>query len=326
MALLFFDGFEAGDSRLKWRSSATNTLASPGRFGTGSYLVVSSGGYIAQDLVPGVSKVFVGAALGCTLVDGGTRVRISLYGDGIEHLYVALNNNGLVLYRGGTLIGSYTTTFLASQLYYIEISATIADSGGTCVVRYNGQTVINFTGDTRNGGSTTVVDSVMIVANGGVSPHVDDFYICDDTGSAPHNNFLGDIRVQTIVPNAAGSSTQFTPSSGANYTTVDELPYSTSDYVSSSTSGHRDTYALSNIGATSTIYGLQNNIIAKKTDAAALSLKSALKSGATLSYGSSTVLSANDALVRDLRTQDPDTSAAWTDSGVNALEAGFEVT
>lgn len=328
MALLFFDGFEANDSRLKWRCTGTHTIGSPGRFGAGSYLLTATSGTLIYDLASPANKVFVGAALGATVIDSSARVRLALYGDSqsVMHLYVSLNSNAIVLYRGdGTLIGSYSSTFLVTTLYYIELSATIADSGGTCEVRYNGQTVITYTGDTKNGGTNTTIDGVGIYPNGGLQIYVDDFYLCNDSGSAPHNNFLGDIRVQTIVPNAAGSSTQFTPSSGANYTTVDELPYSASDYVTSATSGNRDTYALGDIVATTTIYGVQNNVIAKKTDSSAVSLKPAFKSSSTVSYGTTKVLSANAESIRDLRIQDPNTSAAWTDSGVNALEAGFEV-
>ena len=128
-----------------------------------------------------------------------------------------------------------------------------------------------------------------------------------------------------MSPNGAGSSTQFTPSSGANYTTVDELPYSTTDYVQDTTSGHRDTYTFSDVGSTTTIFGVQNSIIAKKTDVSSISLKPAVKSGATVYYGTTTALTTADSIIRNIHIVDPNTSAAWTQSGVNALEAGFEV-
>lgn len=327
MALLLFDGFEAGDYAMKWRATGAHTLSSPGRFGQGSYLRFASNGTLAYDLATAANKVFIGVAMGCTTIDTSNRVQLSVWGDtgSTQHLMVTLVPSGIRLYRGATLIGSYVTTINPSQLYYIEMSATIADAGGTCQIRYNGQLVIDFTGDTKNGGTNTTIDTVLFLANGTTNPLLDDFYLCDDTGSAPHNNFLGDIRVQTIVPNGAGSSTQFTPASGANYTNVDELPYSAGDYVSSSNVGDRDMYTMSDISNTTTIYGIQNNVIAKKTDASALSLKPAVKSGATLSYGSSVVLSANDINIRNVRTVDPNTSATWTQAAINALEAGFEV-
>jgi hypothetical protein len=84
-------------------------------------------------------------------------------------------------------------------------------------------------------------------------------------------------------------------------------------------------YALGDLASVGTIYGVQNNVIAKKTDASAISLKPAIKSGATVYYGSSVSLATSDITLKDLREVDPSTSAQWTLTNVNALEAGFEV-
>ena len=45
---------------------------------------------------------------------------------------------------------------------------------------------------------------------------IDDLYICDGTGSAPHNTFLGDCRVDTLLPTADGTAQQWTPSTGTH--------------------------------------------------------------------------------------------------------------
>lgn len=330
MALLFMDGFEAGDHLAKWRSTGAHVSTAGGRFGLGRYLTMGSNGNISYDLATPVSKVFVGAALGGSLMDAAIRPYIGIYSDNhtVLHLCIGISGGSLQVRRtdpGNTILGTYSAPFYTNTLYYVEVAATIADSGGTCVVRLNGVEVINYTGDTRNGGTSTLIDSVSVTANGGFSVLVDDFYLCDDTGLAPHNTFLGDIRIQALVPNAAGSSTQFTPSSGANYTTVDELPMNAADFVSSSTVGHKDMYAFSNLGAVNTVYGIQNNVIVKKTDASALSLKPVITSGSTTVNGATVVLSATDVNVRDIRALNPDTSAAWDQASVNALEAGFEV-
>ncbi len=330
MALLFMDGFDAGDVNQKWQvGGGAQTTAAGGRFGTGRYATLAGSDYLLYSLSSAVSQVFLGFAVGSTSHDTNLREHISIWGDtqATQHLSVGLRAGAIELRRGtvgGTLLGTYTTVINNSTFYYLEVSATIADSGGTCIVRYNGQTVINYTGDTKNGGTNTTIDGIRLVS-GGFTTWYDDVYLCDSSGSAPHNTFLGDTRVQTIVPDGAGTSTQFTASSGSNYTTVDELPYSATDYVYSTTSGHRDTYTLGNLSSVTTIFGVQNNVIAKKTDTSALSLKPALKSSSTLVYGSTVALGTADANIRDIRMVDPDTSAAWTQSGVNALESGFEV-
>ncbi len=329
MALVFMDGFDAGDALIKWQNSGSPSSAAGGRFGSGRYLSLAGSEYVQHALSSAATQAFVGVAMAAAGLDSSPRVLIQFLSDlqSTTHLTVGIRSGAIELRRGnhvGTVLGTYTGTFNINTFYYIEASATIADSGGTCTVRYNGQTVISYTGDTKNGGTNTTIDGVRL-AGTGYATQFDDFYLCDDTGSAPYNTFLGDTRVQTIVPNGAGASTQFTPSTGANYTTVDELPYSATDYVTSSTTGHRDTYTLSDLGAVNTVFAVQNNVIAKKTDTAALSIKPALKSSSTVAYGSTTALGSSDLHMRDLRIADPNTSTAWTQSGVNALEAGFEV-
>lgn len=273
----------------------------------------------------------MGLAMSINNIDGQVRPYLYLYGDGgtTLHLSMGYTSSSFIVYRGNigsTVLASYPYVFTASSWYSLEISATIADSGGTCVVKLNGATVINFTGDTKNGGTNTTIDRIYLGSNGGFTASFDDLYVCDATGPAPYNTFLGDVRIYTSTPSGAGASTQFTSSSGANYSAVDELPYSATDYVYSGTSGHRDTYAISDLpAATGNILAVQNNIVAKKTDAAAASLKPAIVSGGTVYYGSTVNLGPSDTVISDLRVNDPATSSTWTASGVNGLEAGAEI-
>ena len=96
----------------------------------------------------------------------------------------------------------------------------------------------------------------------------DDLYVCDSAGST-NNGFLGDCRIDTIYPSGAGNYTQFTPSTGSNYTCVDETAPNTTDYVDGATVGDRDSYALGNLSALSsqTVYGVQVNAAILKDDA-----------------------------------------------------------
>ncbi|HTK39491.1 MAG TPA: hypothetical protein VL362_01360 [Patescibacteria group bacterium] len=338
MTLLFMDGFDAGDFPVKWTSYGGGTqVSTTTRFGTGYSMNISNYFWSMKKIFPfQTNHIYVGWAM-YTAAGGsyGSDTYMSLFGnDGTTlHLRLMLNTPTTLCVKRGdgtTLATSTNGTFPTSTWNYIEMSATIDDTAGTVVVRVNGATVINFTGDTRNGGATTTIDSICLGDVGGnvgprVTTYFDDLYVLDDTGAAPYNTFLGDVRVRTLTPNAAGSSTQFTPSTGANYTTVDEIPYSASDYVSSPNVGDRDTYSVSDLSGTASIYGIQNNVIAKKTDAGSVSLKPAIKSGATVYYGTPSVLTATDITYYDTRQVDPSTSANWTTTGVNSLESGFEV-
>ena len=331
MALLFMDGFDAGDAGPKWTSSSGGSSNTDTRFSTGrSWYMATSGDNVTRT-IPASSQLFIGLALKFGTTPSGSARFLDIRSDTGTTTHLSLqfsSSTTLDILRGtSTVITSASVGAPLAWGAYIEVSATIADSGGTCVVKVNGTTVINFTGDTRNAGTSTNIDAISLGKFTGFTPalFIDDLYLCDSTGSAPYNTFLGEVRISTLSPNGAGSSTQFTPSSGANYTTVDELPYSTTDYVQDTTSGHRDTYTFSDVGSTTTIFGAQNSIIAKKTDVSSISLKPAVKSGATVYYGTTTALTTADSIIRNIHIVDPNTSAAWTQSGVNALEAGFEV-
>ena len=319
------DGFDAGDVTQKW-SSIGGGVDTTTRFSVGRSIVMGSGGYLLKSITP-VSKIIVGFALSCSTVSDWNRLDFRADGGAITHISIYVTSNGSIqIRRAGTALATSASGIVAHYVWnYIECSATIHDSTGTVDVHCNGVSVVSFTGDTRNGGTSTNIDTIAFqgtTAVGNVN-YIDDVYFCDDSGLAPYNTFLGDVRVYTLVPDAAGSSTQLTPSSGANYTTVDELPYSSTDYVSG-TAGQTDLYSTANLpGGTGIIYGVQTNAIVKKTDAGNISGKTAIKSGATTYYGTTTALGTTDVTLIDTRSLDPSTSAAWTSTGVNNIEIGI---
>lgn len=333
MALIFFDGFDAGDYGIgKWSSHTNGTNTTTTRYGVGRAGSHTNTGNFTESFTA-VSQVFVGFAYAHTAQHAADF--LSLHGDSgaTSHLTLRWSSAGtLALYRGGSTLLATASSSVTDPLFgsgawhYIEVSATIADSGGTCVVKCDGVTLINFTGDTKNAGTNTTIDTVKLLRSV-TQTYFDDVYILDATGSAPHNSFLGEIRVYTLSPSGAGASTQWTPSTGSNYATVDELPYSASDNVQSSVSGNRDTYAMGNLPSNvGTIYALQTCLVAKKSDAGAMSVKVVDRPGST-NYASSAVAlgTADSTVIGPTRTTNPDTSAAWTASDVNALEAGVEV-
>ena len=345
MALVFMDGFDAGDFLTKW-TYVYSSVATPGtvtatRFTAGRSLNTPSsqaGGYSGvKRIFPQSSTFILGVAYMCNVVTAG-RSMIILWGDdGITpHLSLSFDQTTgrLGLYRGDhtTLIATSNSPglIMSNQWCFLEIMATISDVGGACTVRCNGITEISYSGDTKNGGTNSTIDAITLQAaiQGamGANYYWDDLYICDDTGPAPYNTFLGDTRVVTMSPSGAGASTQLTPDSGSNYARVNEMPYSAANNVTGTTPGQRDTYTLTDLPfGVAQIFAVQNNVVAKKTSTGAIAVKSAIKSGAGVYYGAAFSSGTTDTTVSDLRTIDPNTSAAWTVGGVNSLEAGLEI-
>ena len=328
MALLFMDGFEAGDWSSKWSNTNGGASSTITRFSTGRSLYFNSSNVNVMKSFSPTAKIIVGlAVMRSTLSSSYEIVQIRSDSTATTHLSLFFSPTGsLILQRGSTVIATSPIELVSAGSWsYIEMSATIADAGGRATVRVNNTIAIDFTGDTKNAGASTNIDAVYIAGAAGQNTYIDDVYICDATGPAPYNDFLGDVRVLALTPDGAGSSTDFTPSTGANYTTVDELPYSATDYVTATASGSRDLYTMSDLPSNYTVLAVQNNVVAKKTDAGNATLRSAIKSGATTYYSPTMPLYASDRVVSDLRVNDPATGTSWTINGVNSLEAGMEV-
>lgn len=329
MALIFMDGFDASDTSLKWNGGSFSGFTSTTRFNSGKAIDIAQGGSI-QKKIAATSQIYVGYAY--YQVVSGSSGGVVLQGDNgtTSHITVDITSTQVELRSGnnGSVIASAAFNFVTATWNYIEVMATVAASGGNCQVRLNGVLMINFTGNTMNGGTNTTTDAISLVSNGGFANHgyFDDLYACDTSGTA-NNNFLGDVRVQTLVPNGVGSSTQFSPTGSANnWSNVNDLPDSTSTYNSSATVGNRDTYAMGDVlGSTGTVFGIQDNIHAFKTDSGSANIKPALKSGASLVYDTTLILTPSNIWEAAIHETDPNTGLAWTPAGVNAVEFGGEV-
>jgi hypothetical protein len=332
MTLRHMDGFDLGDQDLRYPSSPAGSLSTSTRFGYGRCWSRSGGAELLRS-VTAASVMIAGAAF---KVASGQTAYLSFWGDSgvTRHVTVVVKGDGGVEVRRGTTSGTVLASLGAGTLTsdtwcYVEARVTVADSGGTVKVRLNGagSNAIDFTGDTKNGGTATNIDAVSL-GSGASTAYVDDWYVADTAGSV-NNDFLGDVRVYTLAPNGNGNSSQMTGSDGNstdNYALVDEQPYSASDYVGSATTGHKDTYAMTDLpGTVTTVLGVQEVAVVAKSDAGAATIKQVVRSGGADYATSAVTLGTSYATLVNLRESDPATATAWTPSGVNSAEAGVEV-
>jgi hypothetical protein len=156
----------------------------------------------------------------------------------------------------------------------------------------------------------------------------DDLAVNDSLGTI-NNGQIGDGRVVMLVPNGAGSNTVLTrggTDTGANWSQCNEIPPSAAQYVQSTNPGDRDTYALQDLPAgTWAVNCVEELVMAQIDQSTGGSLGLTVKSGATTNEGSAQVLTTAAVYLRQLWETDPNTSAAWTNAAVNALEAGATV-
>ena len=333
MALIYTDGFDVGDFALRWQfSSGTFSTSTTTRFNTGMSVAQSNGfngNYIGRAVTP-LLRMFLGFATNMLQISG-TIIKTYTDNGTTSQVYVTLNAGGsLSIVRGdGTVLAtSASNVYPGGSWQYIELCAAIDSTVGYCELRVNGGTVATFSGNTRSGGVSTSIDrfDLLRTSAGTETDYWDDLYVCDATGTS-NNTFLGDIQVQTLLPNGAGASTQFTPTGAAtNWQAVSKIPYSTTVYNSASTVGFLDLYTLSPLSVgTGTVMGIQTNMISNKTGAGTANIKAALRSGGSVYFDTTLALSTTAAWSGAVRQTDPATSVAWTVNGVNGLQAGAEV-
>jgi len=358
MALLFIDSFDhyvTADLTEKWSASAVTgggaiaIGAGTGRRASQGLQANCGGGstnptYYVQKVLPAADATFV--------VGMAVRVPTGLIGTaglalagvrdgGTTQISLRLNNDfTLTVLRGihnGTVLGTTTATMTAATFGYLELKVLIHPSAGTVDLRLNGVSVLSLTAQNTRASAasqwTSVIlgmfDAVTFSALGSSKiADYDDLYVLDGTGAAPWNTFLGDCRVDALSPTAAGATTGWTPSTGANWSCVDETaPNDDTDYTSATTIGLTDTFVVQDIPvAGSVIYGVQHNLSVKKMDAGAALIAPVVRHGGADFVGADIAPGTTYAYGLQVAQVNPGTSAAWTEAGFNAAEFGYKKT
>jgi hypothetical protein len=241
-------------------------------------------------------------------------------------------NRDLELYCGtgtGTLLGTAVNALLvtAGSWNLIEVRWKVGnDPDGIAQVRVNEALVIDEPhGDTQPGADANM-DGVRLGTAGGTNNYNNakwDDFIIDDA------NWVGNKRVAKISPTGAGTTTQWDPSTGANWSCVDEVPYSDTDFISTNVSDEIDTYACSDLPVTATAAkGLM--IVARVVEegtATPQNVQLAVRSDGTNYFGASQAPPSGSAVfIYELWPDDPAEVAGtdWTVARVNAVEIGIK--
>jgi len=217
----------------------------------------------------------------------------------------------------GTTVLTLDTTFL------IEVYVKIDDATGRIVVKVDGITDIDYTGDTKPGAETTINRARLGLqyGSGGDSAYAYfDNFVCDDA------DWIGETKIQGIAPTAAGNATNWTPSAGSNYDCVEEIPPSDTDYVSTNTADLIDTYTTGDLAGT--IAEIKCVQVQARTafDATPTptNINLVARSGGTDYFSGDIAVPAAYKELSYLWEADPATAVAWIESGVNALQIGIK--
>lgn len=318
-----FDHYSAGDLGKKWTTvggAGAANLAGIGRNSTQGLrsTTAGSGGSVTQS-IGNQATVYVEIALRYTgtptdvgfliLQDSGT-VQCDLRMTATGELRVTRAGTSLAVTSGlGLLVSTY---------YHIGFMATIHDTAGVYEVRVNGvQKLIGSSADTKNT-SNAYANQVRVNSPAESNADFDDLIISSD-------GFCGDCRVQALYPQANGNYTAWTPSTGSGWQCVDEaLMNSDTDYVSSATTGQRNSYDFQSIG-TGTIKAVQHVTTHRKDDVGSRTIKQFARVSGT-DYDDSAVSVADTYLMqRRVMSVNPATGTAWSSAALDAAEFGTQL-
>ncbi len=243
------------------------------------------------------------------------------FGDYPAQCELRRNGSGyLEVYSGDVVRATGATMLQPGQWYYIEWKATIADSGST-EVRVNRSVDIAATGVDLQGRTSSGADTLELYLQSG---GLDDIYIAD--GTAGINDFLGEVRIEAILPSADYGTPNWTPSAGADhYALVDDNPADgDATYLTTDTTGNKDLFQYGDVAGH--VLAVQVNTRAR-VDGTARNLTAVVQSGGTeYDQAAGSVGLAAYREFSTLLVQDPATLATWTAAGVNGAQFGIKLT
>lgn len=312
-----------------------------GRFGTGALRLIGSGGLgdviqLAVGSTP--TTLFFGASIKIANTNHDTDILRFLEGAN-EHAKLRISNinNNIEFWVNGSLHSNFDMT--VGFWHRLEVKIVVSDTVGSIDILIDRSfgtdfsTAIQvssvFIGDTQSG-TASFTDIIEFISNPAASLETeilwDDITLNDDVGTR-NNTWMGDIKIQTLRPNADTAQKDMTPSTGiVNYVLVDDAPGpDTSDFVTPDTILDKDLYAATDLAGTSNVINaVQVKAFAQRGDVGSASITLIAKSGATESASGSQSLEITSQFHSFILETDPNTAGDWNKNTVNAVEIGVE--
>lgn len=335
MALMHMDGMDLyrdwQDANTVYSTNETpNFSTSLGRFGGGCIIAGGSDNFSLNlpSTVTTGDRLWLAFAFfqDGTITSSGTFVTFFTDDGGstLELFYEDSSQQFEISDETNSVIGTFT---VAQNVWnWIEIESEYGSTTATLIIRLNGTDVYNSTADTDDPGANGY-SSIQFGGLFGSNIRFDDIIVGDSTGTE-NTSIPGDTKIVTLLPDGAGASSDFTANGAAtNHEAADDAPTDgDTTYNSSSTSGDRDTFSFEDLPETpDAVIGVQKRIAARKEGTGALAVRAVLTSGTTTDVGATKGLSNFYQFSSEIYDTDPDTGSPWTEAGVNAIKAGYEI-
>lgn len=337
--IIFMDGFDhyntitnLGD---KWVVSGTSIVS--GRHGGNAVRINGTTDNITKQFS---NSQYICASFGFQQINGypdAPRAFIIFYDTITNQIDLRVNPEGTIsMTRNGTSLTGGTSTFMIpiNCWHWIEIKLMISNSitASSCQVKINGELIIDLAAgqDTQNT-ANSYVNTILLRSTNNIGNNrnnaYDDFVLQTGVGS----DFLGDIRIVTVLPNGNGNSSDFIGSdsnSTDNYLLVDDANADDdATYVQSTTAGSKDLYSFPALESTvNYIAAIGVDINCRKADSGFRQLCSVARINSTEQDGPTiNMYDTYTYQIQDILPTNPETSLPWNQSEAEALQLGQKI-
>ena len=343
MALEFMDGFDLyGDNTglgSQWVINNAVVLNTTGGRWGGCSVDVNAGDETIRRSLSNTTDTYltVGFSLKVDLSTIPTNFRCYAWTDtnaagnvGNANGTIYILPNGAIELRGdsgGPLIGSSSAgTIITNSWQYIEVQIQ-RNASGTGRVYVNGSQVISGSGDFLEGTADSWVEFGSI--DNSVTASFDDIYA--DLETSAFTPIKGDLRIETLLPNADTAQADWTPLSGSGFSNIDDAIGTNGDgdtsYISETTLNNKSEFDMENLTSSPVaVHAVALVSRASKTDAGTIAYTHYLDNGTELQ--GTEVAPANGAygIAKDYFESQPGSPSQWDATSVNGLKIGFEIT
>lgn len=328
------------DLTTQWSIDGAIALsATGGRFGAQAVEIKTTARQILMRLGSGVvsgSTLIVGGAVKFALSQSGNvitrqNILICRTSAASDHWSVQIGNGGTlyILNAAGTIVGTVVNAIQPEIWHYIEFKVSMLDSG-SFTIYVDGVMVLNaLSGDFRSGtGNTSNIEQLSFRGNEN-NTYWEDIIVMDGSG-ATFNDVKGDMRYECVVPDADGSTVNWTPSAGSNYQCIDDALKSyndDTDYISEGTTNDDNLASHNTVSATNaSVIHFAALFALARSDTTGDKLALIVKSGGTTDVGADLALIGTTSTAyrwrKKIWTVDPNTSSAWSVANINSAEWG----
>lgn len=336
MAIPWQDNFDiynsASDLTLNYLTSPGSIQTTGGPNGEGCWTSAASGLGLSKSITS-ATELWLSGRIQIANTGAGDRnvcsfMSASSVSGGVEGILSYNQGTGVwTIWRGyqQTVLGTFTKS-IASGWHWIDVHYKYSDTVGVFEVWIDETQMVNFSGDTAQNSSFTIIAFALCDGFGVTNCPLSwssVFYSDASTGR------LGDSRIETLVPTSDTSPNQATPSTGTDhFACVDEAQFSFTDYLTmANTSGHKEVFGHGSISSTpAVVHDVKVILISEKDDAGSFLLEPLVISSGTEGDGSSQQLTlASPGVQQSTFLTDPHTSAAWAYAAANAASIGYKV-